>query len=189
MIKAKTSDKKLICGLLTSSFTENPSVRYIISGATRRPRRIVALMDYSFELCMRFGEVWLSDDRNGCVLLLFPQNKRVSLARVWLDLKLAFTAIGLSRIGGVLRRQRLIAERQPKRDGAYLLFIGVKPTYQKTGVGTALLNDVLHRMAVLGLPVYLETSVPENLPWYKKFGFGIYDQIDLGYRLFLLART
>lgn len=189
MIKAKPGDKNLICGLLASSFADNPSVNYVIAQNSGRPQRIVALMAYSFERCMRFGEVWLSDDRNGCALLLFPHKKHGLLYSAWLDIKFVCTAVRIWQLPKLLVRERRIAAKQPKGRGAHLLFIGVKPLYQHSGIGSELLINVLERMDELGLAVHLETSVPGNLPWYQKFGFEVYDQVDLGYKLFLLARV
>lgn len=188
MIKAKKSDKNLITGLLAGSFSDNPSVNYIISGDRRRPERLAALMDYSFELCMRFGEVWLSDDRRACALLLFPQNKRLTLTSVWLDVKLAFFAIGLFRIAKVMRRERLVSGKHPKEDMAYLWFIGVDPLFQGQGVGSTLLAELSERFNNLRLPLFLETSVLSNLAWYNRFGFKVYEELDLGYRLFFLVK-
>lgn len=36
--------------------------------------------------------------------------------------------------------------------------------------------------------MYLETSMPENLPWYERFGFRIYDRLELGYTLYFLKK-
>ncbi|RZK67636.1 MAG: N-acetyltransferase, partial [Pedobacter sp.] len=99
MIKAKSKDKTLICELLSSSFSDNPSVNYILNGQTNKSKRIRALMDYSYEQCARFGEVWLSEDRKACALLLFPQKKRLDFYSIWLDLKLIVQAVGVFSIG------------------------------------------------------------------------------------------
>lgn len=188
MIKAKSSDKKLVCELLTSSFAENASVNFIISGDANRPRRIAALMIYSFEMCMRFGEVWLSDDKKGCALLLFPQNKRTTIRSVWLDVNLICRAVGLGGIKRVLRRERLVADKRSKEDMGYLWFIGVNPEHQHLGIGSVLFAEIIKRCNELNLPVYLETSVPENIPWYARFGIRVYDEANVGYRLFFLRR-
>lgn len=188
MIKAKTSDKKWITELLVGSFSTNPSVNYIISGTGRRPERIAALMDYSFEKCMRFGEVWLSDDRSGCALLLFPQNKRTTLSSIWLDVKFIFQAVGLTGVVRVLRRERLVSQKQPQESMIYLWFIGITPLFQNVGIGSRLLSEILNHAENMGLPVYLETSVAENLSWYNRFGFDLYDELDLGYRLHFLTK-
>lgn len=189
MIRAISSDKKMICALLVSSFSDNPSVNDIVDGRRRWADRMVGLMEYAFELCMRCGEVWLSDDRRGCALLLFPHERRTTLYTVWLDVKLALGVVGISRLARVLRRDRLVRDLHPGQDKAYLWFIGVKPLHQKTGLGSALLSELISRYDSLGLPLYLETSMPGNLAWYRRFGFKQYDQLELGYRLFFLFRT
>ena len=188
MIKAKSTDKKLICGLLSSSFSDNPSVNYIINGQKNRSKRIQALMDYSFEQCIRFGEVWLAEDRKACALLLFPQNKRLDFHSIWLNLKLIVQAVGIFRIGHAMRRERLVETKRPKVRMVYLWFIGVEGISQHAGIGSRLLSEVLHRAVELNLPVYLETSVHSNLPWYERFGFQKYDKADPGYQLFFLQK-
>lgn len=69
---------------------------------------------------------------------------------------------------------------------SYLWFIGVDPEYQNTGIGTQLLHDVIAYSRQKNRPVYLETSTLKNLPWYKKVGFQIYQELDLTYKLFFL---
>ena len=95
MRKVTKKDKKLVIELLTKSFEDNKSVNYIIIQDEKRIRRISALMDYSFEMCYHFGEILISEDNNGCALLLYPELKRTTLRSLWLDLLLIFNCIGL----------------------------------------------------------------------------------------------
>lgn len=189
MIKAKRDDKRLVTELLISSFADNPSVDYIISANGSRRKRMAVLMNYSFNLCMRFGEVWLSDDRNGCALILFPQRKRTTICGIWQDLVLLFGAVGWKGLKKVLRRERLVNKMRPKTPMGYIWFIGVDPLCQQSGIGSTLLSQVIARCNELKLPVYLETSVLRNLPWYNRFGFMRYDQLNLGYQLHFLVRS
>ncbi len=53
----------------------------------------------------------------------------------------------------------------------YLLFLGVEPTFQGKGVGGELLQPILKRADQEGLPCYLETMNPKNVPFYQKHGF------------------
>jgi hypothetical protein len=57
MIKAVALDKPLIIDLLTRSFQKNKSVNYIVRYNRLPERGIYALMDYSFEVSLRYGEV------------------------------------------------------------------------------------------------------------------------------------
>lgn len=72
MRSATRNDKLLITDLLSASFNDNLSVNYIVRQDEKRKRGIRALIDYSFEVCYRFGEVLLSDDGKACALLLYP---------------------------------------------------------------------------------------------------------------------
>ncbi|EHQ25477.1 GNAT family N-acetyltransferase [Mucilaginibacter paludis] len=184
MINAKRNDKGLVTELLTAAFNDNLSVNYIVRQDDKREERIRALMDYSFEVCYRFGEVWLSEDRKACALVLFPHQKRITFASVWLDIKLTLKAVGISGIKKVLNRKAKIKAKQPNEPMSYLWFIGVSPLYQHQGTGGRLLKEVLGHAT--GLPVYLETSTERNLPWYEKHCFAVYDTLDLGYILHFL---
>jgi GNAT superfamily N-acetyltransferase len=189
MIKAAAEDKPLILDILSKSFDNNRSVNYIIKSGNSHKKCIHALMDYSFEICNLFGEVFLSDDRSACVLILYPHRKSFLLKTIWLDIKLIFNAVGLSGVAKVMKREAQIKKIQPKEDMAYLWFIGVDPAKQHMGIGSKLLSEIITYTTRKQLSVYLETSTPENLSWYKRFGFEIYDRLLLGYTLFFFKRN
>ena len=180
------NEKQIVVDLLTLSFMDNQSVNYIIRQDEKKTKRIRALMDYSYEVCKVFGEVWLSENEKACALILYPQNKRTTIKSIRLDLKLIFQAIGLRNIQKALDRESKIKKLQPQINMMYLWFIGVAPEYQHLGIGSNLLNDVLGDAGKENLPTYLETSTLKNLPWYERNGFEIYNRLELGYTLFFL---
>lgn len=61
----------------------------------------------------------------------------------------------------------------------YLAFIGVDPARQGSGVGAALLRSRLRRCDEEGLPAYLESSNPANVPLYEHFGFQVTGTLEL----------
>lgn len=190
MKRATTADKKLVIGILTDSFRDNKSVQYIIQGSKDKDRALWELMDYSFEMCMSFGDVFLSKDNSGCVLLLYPEKKSTTPYSIWLDLKLCLKCIGLSNIKRVLQRETKIKaiQKMVKYHTSYLWFIGTASSSQKKGIGSQLLREVLTEAERGGRNVILETSTLKNLPWYSKFGFSVYNELDLGYTLYFLER-
>ncbi|GAA3958593.1 hypothetical protein GCM10022246_10170 [Pedobacter ginsengiterrae] len=113
MIKAKSVDRKLIIELLAKSFEHNQSLNYIIINDEKKPERIRALIDYSFEVCSLFGETWLSDNKRACALILYPHLKKTTFRSIYLDLKLIFTAIGVGGIIKALKREGLIKANKP----------------------------------------------------------------------------
>lgn len=62
-------------------------------------------------------------------------------------------------------------KHHPQEPHFYVWMLAVSPKHQRTGVGRALLNTALGRAEEFGLPAYLETANPENLPYYASFGF------------------
>jgi ribosomal protein S18 acetylase RimI-like enzyme len=130
----------------------------------------------------------LSEDKKACALLVFPDKKKTSFKSIVSDIKLAMGCIGASNIKKALDREAKIKKQHPKEVMYYLWFIGVDPEYQNKGIGSALLNDVITESIALQRPLYLETSTPKNIPWYKKLGFAVYQELDLGYNLFFLKR-
>ena len=49
------------------------------------------------------------------------------------------------------------------------------PELQGTGLGGALIAPGLARAD--GAPVHLDTGRPENVPWYRRFGFEVTDEV------------
>ncbi|MCY1546896.1 hypothetical protein D9M68_829210 [compost metagenome] len=145
-------------------------------------------MEYSIDICSLFGKVWLSDNKEACALVLYPHIKQTSLKSIWLDLKLIFKAIGIGGISKAIRRESLIKEKQSKEHMVYLWFIGVNPKYQHSGIGSKLLQEVIADADAKNLPVFLETSTLENLPWYERFAFKTYEELVLTYTLYFLKR-
>jgi GNAT superfamily N-acetyltransferase len=60
-----------------------------------------------------------------------------------------------------------------------LALIGVDPARQGDGIGAALLRSRLRPCDQEGLPAYLESSKPENVPLYQHFGFHVSTTLGL----------
>lgn len=188
MIQAEYKDKERIVKILTSSFDDNSSVNYIIKQDKKRIRRIKKLMEYSFEVCYLFGKVLLSDDKKGCALIVLPEKKKTTFKSILLDLKLVLFCVGLSNVKKTMDREAKIRKFQPKESMYYLWFIGVESIDHHKGIGSALLNEIIKASESEKRIICLETSTLKNLPWYQKFGFTIYNELNLGYKLFFLKR-
>jgi ribosomal protein S18 acetylase RimI-like enzyme len=62
----------------------------------------------------------------------------------------------------------------------YLPLIGVDPSCQGRGYGSALLRYALEQCDRDGMPAYLESSNPRNIPLYQRHGFEIVGTIQAG---------
>src|SRR5258705_4342417 len=133
MKRAIADQKSLVLDILTESFDDNRSVNYVVKQDERRKQRIRGLMNYSFNVCDSFGDVWLSDDEQACALVLYPDRKRATLSTISWDARLALSVIGIGQIGQVMARESKIKSYHPREPFSYLWFIGVPPEQQGMG--------------------------------------------------------
>jgi ribosomal protein S18 acetylase RimI-like enzyme len=59
----------------------------------------------------------------------------------------------------------------PQDPHFFVWMLAVSPAAQRSGVGRALLSKALERAEEFGVPAYLDTANPDNLPYYGSFGF------------------
>ena len=188
MVTAEYADKDHVVNILSESFADNKSVNYIIKQGEKKAKRIQKLMEYSFEVCFQFGKVFLSDDKKGCALIIFPDKKKTTAKSIQLDAGLIISSIGLFNVKKTVARESKINRCHPKEMMYYLWYIGVEPAEQGKGIGAKLLKEVIENASSMGRKIYLETSTLKNIPWYKKFGFEIYNEMDFVYTLYFMKR-
>src|SRR5260221_1114513 len=189
MKRVEENQKSLVIDILAESFDDNKSVNYVVKQDQSRQARIRGLMDYSYNVCNEFGDVWISDDAQACALILFPDKKRTNLNAILWDVKLALSVIGLDRVGKVRGRESKIKAFHPKEPFSYLWFIGVNSSFQNKGKGSQLLREIIEYSEKKQRPIYLETSVDRNVPWYQKHGFEIFQSLNLTYTLYMMRRA
>jgi GNAT superfamily N-acetyltransferase len=65
----------------------------------------------------------------------------------------------------------------PSQPHWYILILGIHPDHQGKGLGGQLLKQVLQRADYEKVAVYLESSNPKNLDFYRKYGLEVTDEI------------
>lgn len=71
-------------------------------------------------------------------------------------------------------------ECHPREPHWYLPLLGVDPHSQGRGLGAALMHHALTQCDAAGLPAYLESSNPRNIPLYLRHGFEVLGEIQVG---------
>lgn len=67
----------------------------------------------------------------------------------------------------------------PEEPHWYLAMIGSDTGVRGGGFGSALMRSRLDRCDAEGAPAYLESSNPENIPYYLRFGFEVTREITM----------
>ncbi|MBT34136.1 MAG: GNAT family N-acetyltransferase [Thalassobius sp.] len=183
---ATKKDKDVVLDILTNSFEDNVSVNYVIKSQNNKLKYIRNLMEYSFNVCLEFGEVWINDSNSACVLLQYSAKAKTTVKSILWDIDALFNCFGVKNVKKVLSRQSAIKDNYPYQDYIYLWYIGVNPDQQGDGLGTKLLEEVRKKAKQLTLPVLLETSMKDNVPWYEKNNFVVYKELQFDHNLYLL---
>ncbi len=153
--------------VITLAFASDPVARWTYPDPDQYleyfPRFIKAFAGRSFEN----GTAFLAPDFAGAALWLKPgvsPNEDEMLGLVWES-----TSSEVQKDLFPMFEQ--MAQFHPTYPHWYLPMIGVEPSRQGSGVGSALLQHSLANCDADGLPAYLESSSPKNIPLYERFGF------------------
>jgi GNAT superfamily N-acetyltransferase len=152
---------------LAAAFRTDPLWRWITGDDPDRwDARAAAAFAPEVAAKLPYGHSYTTDDRAGAAFQV-----------AWPMLRLCGVA-GARRGVGVLRA----CERAhpPGDDHWYLALLGTHPDHQGRGVGSAVLEPVLQRCDLDGAGAYLESSKPENVPFYERHGFRVTDVITPG---------
>jgi GNAT superfamily N-acetyltransferase len=89
----------------------------------------------------------------------------------------------LLTFGRSLRRglvaEELMKAAHPEEPHWYLAIIGSDPAVRGRGFGQELMRSRLDRCDAEHAPAYLESSNPDNVPYYQRFGFEVTGEIRL----------
>lgn len=89
----------------------------------------------------------------------------------------------LLTFGSALTRGMAVTEMMkkahPEEPHWYLAVIGSDPSVRGKGFGNALMRSRLDRCDAEYAPVYLESSKPDNVPYYERFGFEVTGEFTL----------
>lgn len=82
------------------------------------------------------------------------------------------------RTARVLRYLAAVSAKHPKTPHYYLGVLGTDPPLQGKGLGSAVLGPVLERCDAEGIPAYLESSKERNVPFYRRHGFQVTEELS-----------
>lgn len=172
------SDKAQVVATLSQAFQTDPALGWILQEPDNRRRRLPKLFNLLHDA---YGE-------HGMVL----QSPGGEAASIWkapfagatepdggLKMILNMIAIFGFAVGRGKRVSDALDQHRPKHPYWYLAFVGVRPEFQGKGWGGAIIRDALARIEGDGLPAYLETATPENVPLYLRLGFEIIEEWDV----------
>ena len=178
--KATYADVEALGTVLARAFEDDPVLQWLIPpGAPRRMERLARMFAITVrERYLRHDEVWTTPDLAGAALWSPPGAWKLTLGQI-LRTSPAMASILRTRLPLGLQGLTLVDRHHPHEPHYYLGVLGADPARQRGGVGTALLEPVLRRCDEEGIGAYLESSKPDNVPYYRRFGFEVRQELTL----------
>ncbi len=177
--RATGDDVASMAAQLARTFFDDPVTSHIFRNEQRRE---AALRVY-FRTQMRadylpFGGCYTTEGYTGSAIWA-PAGKPLRTGLGGIVTMLPVLPFVASNLGTTLRLLALIESKHPHEPHWYLATLGTAVDKQGTGVGSALLRPVLEHCDAEGIPCYLESSKEGNLPFYRRHGFAVVEELPL----------
>jgi hypothetical protein len=181
--RATASDGTDVGEALASAFSEDPLFRWIAGAAPGEPiepklRTVFGAMA-KLDLARDDHLVFTTEDFSGVSVWKHPARWKMPNGDVLRVVPSMLRAFGTKtpRMIGALNA---IEKVHPAEEHYYLEALGTRKELQGTGVGSAVITAMLERCDTEGLPAYLESSNPQNVPFYGRHGFEVTGEIAVG---------
>ncbi len=173
---AKKTDKQLVVKIISETFWDNPGVNTVIKNDSSKKSRIECLAEYAFEYAQKREGVYLSADKKGVAICFNRMEcKKYFLSEIWLQAKLIFNAICISRLTRVMKREKHIKKIRPMDSNyLYFWFFGVLEEARSAGTAKQIKDFIFSISEQKKLPIYAETTVEKNKRVYEFYGFKTY---------------
>lgn len=178
-VPAGTGDITAMADSLQGAFFDDPVTSWFLPDAGSRPRRLAGMFTTLLVgqyLPMR--TVWTTADQSGAALWAPPGHAKIPMSRIVRQAPGMVKALGRHTVRA-LRFLDVVEKQHPTEPHWYLGVLGTSPPHQGKGIGAALLAPVLDRCDREGVPAYLESSKPTNIPYYQRFGFETTGEISV----------
>lgn len=165
---ATAADRDALVQILLLSFSADPCVRY----AFTTPQAFMAGFP-AFSMGMGGGGI-----EHGAAFITAD----LAAAALWLPPGVESDAEAIGAAIGELPVEKQMVLGQvveqmgryhPQEPHWYLAMVGADPARQGQGLGSALIKHGLRQCDAQGLPAYLESSHPRNVPLYERHGFEV----------------
>jgi GNAT superfamily N-acetyltransferase len=177
---ARAEDAPELDDVLADSFFDDPISVHLLPDAARRRDGLRRGMGQVMRTAyMPHAGAWTTEGLDGVALWAKPGDPKPSALQQLRELPIFARAFG-RRLPRAMKAFATAEKRRPEEDHWFLDIIGVRPERQGEGIGSALLRAGLAEVDKDGVPAFLVTSQPRNVPFYEWLGFGVTEEYDIG---------
>lgn len=179
---ATRADIPALSRTLGRAFFDDPVMRWMLPNDDARRRklhRLFAALTRHHHLARGGVDLATDGDTIGAAALWDPPGEwRQTRAEQIRAMPRLLVTFGASITRGMVVED-LMTKVHPEEPHWYLAIIGSDPTVRGKGFGNVLMRSRLDRIDAEHAPAYLESSNPDNVPYYERFGFEVTGEITV----------
>jgi GNAT superfamily N-acetyltransferase len=177
---ARNADAPALDGVLADAFFDDPLSCHLLPDESRRDaglrRGMGHVMRHHY---LTNGGVWTTEELDGAALWAKPGDPKPSALQQLRELPVFVRAFG-RRLPRAIGAFGTVEKRRPADPHWFLDILAVRPDQQGRGIGSALVKEGLSAADRDGVPAFLVTSNPRNVPFYTRLGFDVTEEYDIG---------
>jgi GNAT superfamily N-acetyltransferase len=169
--KATLADRVVVADTLASAFAEDPVCCWMC-GQVDSERRMTPFWQSLARTGLRKPEheIYLSNDGSSVAIWRGIDQWKLPPSDIVRSVPAMVSSLRL-RLPIALQLLGVMEKAHPTEPHYYLEFLGTKRERQGHGGGSAVMSIMLERCDIEGVPAYLESSNPRNIPFYARHGF------------------
>lgn len=170
ILRGRDGDRPAIEETLAQAFQTDPALSWILPDPDHRARALRGLFHVLVPADMRAGVALRSAGDEAASLWRAPGQAHGGTLEFLRTVVPLVSAFGTALPRG-LKVQGGIDAHRPKGRFWYLHYVGVRTAHQGKGHGGRIIRAQTAVADAEGLPCWLETATPENVPLYERLGF------------------
>jgi GNAT superfamily N-acetyltransferase len=177
--RATEADVDAMAAQLAKTFWDDPVINHIFRNGARRDAGLRAYFSTQMRAdYLPFGGCYTTEGYVGCAIWA-PAGKPPLTGLKAVLTMLPVLPYVFANLVTTLRILNLVERMHPHEPHWYLATLGTAVDQQGKGVGSALMGPVLMHCDAEGLPAYLESSKERNVPFYRRHGFEVVEEVRL----------
>ena len=181
MIAGPSQEVGEVVNVLSASFGADPFFEWVFPDSARRTAQIERWWEFMLTRRPPESEMWEIDAHQAAAYWMAPVETPPD-SETTAEWEAAFVEMMVDELGDLVAERfemfGRVTDAHPTEPHWYLSAVGTMPAAQGRGLGAAVVAPILTRCDELGIPAYLESSNPRNLPFYLRLGFRITDEVE-----------
>jgi ribosomal protein S18 acetylase RimI-like enzyme len=177
--RATADDVTAMAAQMARTFLDDPVTSHIFRNEARREAGLRAYFGTQMKAdYLPFGGCYTAEGYAGSAIWA-PAGKPMPGVVAGMLTMLPVLPYVIANMRTTFQLLSLIESKHPREPHWYLASLGTAVEQQGKGVGGALMRPVLDHCDAEGIPCYLESSKERNIPFYRRHGFEVVEEVPL----------